>query len=79
VRLAALEALAPYAKESHVREELIRSISKQDSPLVQVALAELMADLQVKSSVKELEKIMKSDKTPTDVKNKIKQSIDVLI
>lgn len=79
VRLAALEALKPYARDSHVREELIRSLAKQDSPLVQVALAELMAAFQVKSSVKELEKILQSDKTPADVKTKIKQSIDVLI
>jgi hypothetical protein len=79
VRLAALEALKPYARESHVRQELIRSIAQQNSPLVQVALAEMMAELQVKSSVKELEKIMQSEKTPADVKNRIKQSIDVLI
>jgi hypothetical protein len=79
VRLAAVEALKPYVRDSHVREELIRSIGKQQSPLVQVALAEMMAELKVKSSVKELEKIMKSDRTPADVKNKIKQSIDVLI
>jgi hypothetical protein len=46
---------------------------------VQVSLAELMAQLQARSSVKELEKIIQSDKTPTDVKNKIKQTIDVLI
>ena len=79
VRLAALDALVPYSKNSKVREELIRSISNQESPLVQVALAELMVAIQAKSSVKELEKIMQSEKTPTDVKSKIKQSIDVLI
>jgi len=79
VRLAALEALKPYASNSHVREELIRSISQQQSPLVQVALAEMMAALQVKSSVKELEKLLKSDKTPSDVKLRIQKNIDVLI
>jgi hypothetical protein len=79
VRLAALEALKPYARDSKVREALVRSISVQESPLVQVALAETMAQMQVKSSVKELEKIMKSDKTPADAKSRIKQSIDILI
>lgn len=79
VRLAALEALTPYARNSKVREALVRSISQQDSPLVQIALAELMAAQQVKSSVKELEKIMQAENTPADVRNKIKQSIDVLI
>ena len=77
-QLAALEALIPYLRESEVREEIIRSIAKQDSPLVQVALAELMAKIQEKSSVEELQKIIQSDKTPTDVKNKIKESIKIL-
>jgi hypothetical protein len=79
VRLAALDALKPYAKSGAVREELIRSIARQDSPLVQVALAEMMAELQVKSSVKEFEKILQSEQTPADVKKKIKESIQILI
>jgi hypothetical protein len=78
VRLAALDALRPYSQQSEVREALIRSIAKQDSPLVQIALAELMAALQAKSSVKELQKIMRDDSTPTDVKKKIQESIEVL-
>jgi hypothetical protein len=78
VRLAALDALKPYVKDGAVREELIRSIAKQQSPLVQISLAELMAQIQEKSSVKELEKIVRSERTPTDVKKKIKESIKVL-
>jgi hypothetical protein len=78
VRLAALEALQPYVKDNHVREELIRSIGKQDSPLVQIALAELMAALQEKSSVKELQKVLENANTPKGVKNKIKATLDVL-
>ncbi len=79
VRLAALEALAPYARQGAVREGLIRSIGKQDSPLVQVALAELMGALQEKKSVTELQKLLDSDKTPKDAKNRIKESMKVLI
>lgn len=79
VRLAALEALKPYARESVVREQLVRSIGRQTSPLVQVALADLMSQLQVKSSVKELEKIVESDRTPSEVKKRIQENIKVLI
>lgn len=79
VRLAALEALTPYSKDSQVREELVRSIAKQESPLVQVELAELMGKLQEKKSVKEFERILKDDNTPVEVKNRIKESINVLI
>lgn len=78
VRLAALDALRPYSLQSDVREALIRSISRQDSPLVQVALAELMEALQAKSSVKELQKIIRDSNTPGDVKRKIQRSIEVL-
>ena len=78
VRLAALDALRPYSQQGEVREALIRAIGRQDSPLVQIALAELMAALQAKSSVKELQKIMRDESTPQDVKKKIQESIEVL-
>ncbi|MBS1508501.1 MAG: HEAT repeat domain-containing protein [Bacteroidetes bacterium] len=79
VRLAALDALQPYAKASSVREALVRSISQQDSPLVQVALADLMATLQEKSSVTELKKLLKQRSTPKEVKKRIEENIKVLI
>lgn len=79
VRLAALEAIAPYSKDGKVREQLIRSIAKQESPFVQVALAELMGQLQEKKSVREFDKILKDKNTPQDVKNRIKESLNVLI
>jgi len=79
VRLAALEALMPYVKDSAVREGLVQSISHQDSPMVQVALAELMVSIVEKKSVKELQKIIDDQRTPADVKSKIQESISVLI
>lgn len=79
VRLAALEALKPYTDDGSVREALIASIARQESPLVQVALAELMVALQERAAVKEFEKIMESERTPEPVKKKIQQSIDILI
>jgi hypothetical protein len=79
VRLAALEALKPYATDSSVREALIRAIPRQDSPLVQISLAELMVVLQEKAAVQEFEKLVESDNTPPEVKRKLKQTIEVLI
>ena len=79
VRLAALEALKAFVKDNHVREELVRSISKQDSPMVQLELAGLMVAIQEKKSVKELQKIVENEKTPKEVKNKIRESIQDLI
>lgn len=79
VRLAALDALHHYAKSPTVREGLVRAIAQQDSPLVQVALAELMVSMQEKSSVKELKKILGQKSTPKEVKQRIEESIKVLI
>ena len=79
VRLAALEALKPYATDSSVREALIRSIGKQESPLVQVSLAELMVALQEKAAATEFEKLVESENTPAEVKEKLRESIEVLI
>jgi HEAT repeats len=79
VRLAALEALKPYVRDGNVRKNLVISIGKQDSPLVQLELAQLMVELQEKKSVKELKKLLESDRTPAEVKTKIKESIEVLI
>ena len=79
VRLAALEALKPYVTDSSVREALIRSIARQESPLVQISLAELMVALQERAAVEEFEKIVESDNTPPAVKKKIRESIEVLI
>lgn len=78
VRLAALDALRPYSKDDRVRALLIRSIAQQKSPLVQVALAELMAELQEKGAVKELKKILEDAETPSDIKEKIQESIQVI-
>jgi hypothetical protein len=79
VRLASLEALQNYSKSPAVREGLVRAIAQQESPLVQMALAELMVKLQEKSSVKELKKIMEQKSTPNEVKQRLKASINVLI
>jgi len=79
VRLAALEALKPYVKSNKVRSGLIAAISKQDSPLVQVALADLMVNIQEKKSVDALKQLLEKENTPKEVKSKISESIEVLI
>ncbi len=79
VRLAALEALKVYGNDSNIRKQLIESISQQDSPLVQIALAEVMAALQEKSSVQEFEKLLQDENTPAEVKSRIRERIEVLI
>ena len=79
VRLAALEALYDYASYPSVREGLVKSIQYQESPLVQLSLAEVMANLQEKRSVKAFKELFEQGNVPLPVKEKIQESIQVLL
>ena len=79
VRLAALEALIPYAKDSLVRQGLVQSIGQQDDPLMQIALAQTMVELQEKQAVQGLEKLLKRENLNQDAKQSIERSLQVLI
>lgn len=79
VRLEALDALYHYADNPSVREGLIRSIAQQDSPLMQIALAEVMVALQEKKSVPALKELLDKDQVPDMIKEKLQEKINVLL
>ncbi|MCF2876512.1 MULTISPECIES: HEAT repeat domain-containing protein [unclassified Tenacibaculum] len=79
VRLSAVEALANYTDLSMVREGLIASIVHQKSPLVQIALADLMVVLQEKKAVKSFEKLIDEEDVNEAAKEKMKESIQQII
>lgn len=79
VRLSAVQALKKYTKIPKVREGLIASIVYQDSPLVQMELADLMVELQEKKAVKSFEKLIEKKEVNSSVKEKIKKSIQSII
>lgn len=78
VRLVTLEALAKLAADSNVREGLVQSIARQDSPLVQSALADVMVKLQEKRSIKPLRQLLNDTDLNHLVKAKIQQTIKQL-
>lgn len=78
VRLASLEALVPHMDDPEVRTGLIRSISSQDSPLLQMAIAELMIKAQEKEAVPEMERLLQRKDLNELVAEKLKESIKVL-
>jgi len=75
VRLATVEALQKYTAEPWVREQLVKSIAMQSSPLVQVALAECMVSIKEKSSILELEKVVRNKETPEPIKKRLESYI----
>ncbi len=79
VRLAALEALLRYGQEPRVRQGLVQSIPQQDSPLVQIALAEAMVALQEAQAVAPLKTLLKKEDLNDTAKQAIEQSLQILI
>ncbi|AFK03673.1 HEAT domain containing protein [Emticicia oligotrophica DSM 17448] len=78
VRLVTLEALVQLADNPKVREGLVQSLMKQESPLVQVALADAMVKLQEKRSIKQFKQLLQKENLNEAVKGKIEQTIQVL-
>ncbi|GAA4033205.1 hypothetical protein GCM10022409_16910 [Hymenobacter glaciei] len=78
VRLATLEALAQLGQDPVVRQGLVRSLTLQDSPLVQSALADVMVQLQVRRSVQPLRQLLRQTGLNETVKTKIESSIQTL-
>lgn len=57
VRLAAVDALHAFGGSATMRTAIIQSISKQTTPLVQIALLDLLVDLKEKEAAPELRKL----------------------
>ena len=79
VRLVTLEVLYTYADDPLIREGLIKAIPHQDSPLVQLAIADAMVALQERASVQALEGLLKQELTPEEVKDQLRKSIQTLM
>lgn len=79
VRLAAIEALYQHADNPAARTGLVSAITEQESPLVQLALADVMVAMQEKKSVNQLKKLLQQHNLNEAVKGKVEETIQVLI
>ncbi|MEP3207857.1 MAG: hypothetical protein ABJN95_01630 [Maribacter sp.] len=79
VRLVAIESLAKYVETPEVRMGLVKSIALQDSPLVQIALADLMVTLQEKTSIESMKQLLEQPDIDNTVKQKLEESINHII
>ncbi len=78
VRLSAVDALRAFGASPVVREAVIQSIRKQQNPLVQVALIDLLVDLKEKEAAPELAAISKDEKIDKGVREHAEQAIGKL-
>ena len=79
VRLAALEVLARRGHNPQVRKRLVQSIDQQESPIIQVALADIMLSLDDKNSVKKFQELLKNRNLNQTVRSHLKQTIAKLL
>ena len=79
VRLAAIESLTNYVDNAKVRQGLVQSIPNQESPIIQVTLANLMTALQEKKSIAPFKQLLEEKELDTTVKKKIENTIQSII
>jgi anti-sigma factor RsiW len=78
VRLAALDALGRYADRPEVRRELVDVLQTTQSPMVQVALIDLLVDLHDKSAVPQFKKFQQDPHVNPTVKKRVDWGIQQL-
>ncbi len=79
VRLAAVEALYLFRDQPGVKESLVRSLAEQDSPLVQVALIDLLVEVKEKQAASALKALIAGNKINPDVKKHAEEGLKQIV
>ena len=75
VRLAAVDALAQSARQPAVRQGILQALAQQDSPMVQIALIDLLVGLGEKNSVTTLRNLSANRNLDTAVRDRAEQGL----
>ena len=76
VRLAAVDALKPFAKGSPlVRKALLQAVAKQDSPMVEIALIDLLVELREPSAMGPVKALSQDATQPAEVRQRAQSAI----
>jgi hypothetical protein len=78
VRLAAVDALHPFAASPSTRDAVLQALPKQNAPIVQVALIDLLVDLKEKDALRELERMVADASTDSDVRQRAQWAVERL-
>jgi len=79
VRLSAVDALYLFADREEVRAAIAASLSRQKSPLVQIALIDLMVSLREKSAAAALKKLLADDQLIPEVRQRAQSGINQIL
>jgi len=78
VRLAAVDALHPFASSAATRSAIVQALPKQTSPLVQVALIDLLVDLKERQAEPELRQLIQNSAADTGVRERAQWALERL-
>jgi hypothetical protein len=78
VRLAAVDALHPFAASPVTRDAVIQALEKQTAPIVQVALIDLLVDLKETEAAPELARVASDNSTDVGVRQRAQWALERL-
>ena len=78
IRLTAVDALYLFSDDPKVKLGLIESLQKQTSPMVQIALIDLLVEMREKQAIKSLKQLLEKNKLTPEVKERAKLSLQLL-
>ena len=78
VRLAAVDALRRFSASPETGREVLQSLSKQTTPIVQVALIDLLVDLKDPEAAPELRRLSGNEKANEGVRQKAQWALERL-
>lgn len=79
VRIVTVEALAKLAENTRVREGLIHSLANQESPLIQLAITDILVELKDRRAVGHLKQLLEKRDLNNVVRTRIEKSLKILI
>jgi hypothetical protein len=78
VRLAAVDALRPFAAARTTRDAVMQSLAGQTDPIVQVALIDLLVDLKEAGAAQELRKVASDSSADVGVRQRAQWALEKL-
>jgi hypothetical protein len=79
VRLSAMEALSKFSYSDQVKTIFIRALETENNPSIQVALIEILGQLQEKKAIAPLKRLLEKEETQPFIKKEINNALPKII
>lgn len=79
VRIVTVEALAKLCENSRVREGLVHSLAIQESPLIQMAIIDILVALKDKQAIGHMKSLLEKKDLNDTVRSRLEKSLEILI